>query len=377
MTTDTKLADLPAKFRARAARLRGQTAGADLVADEREECAKDIEAALARQDAQAIPEGLEDRIEAAIKRIVDGHATRRIPADPTDVDLVLAEVLALIRGSWPPFWIKPQPEQQGAVDSRFPNGLVDAIAYADEMEMAAAELLEQVIGCETDGSETGTDMLRRVSRALAARQPQTDEQYADEQALIDHLDSLMDDGGQGGDKWEPAQAAIRGIIAARQPVGQDNSAIRLAGAQLSNCAFNLAQRDHLTDPERRSLDESRKAWDAAIRATPPAQVDDDWHLRGYAYASKQATACAGCGEHKHTPLRIDAMGGYVCLTCIDQKLGSLLGEFGYPPAQVDLEQFRCAVVTWRNMGEAVHSPEQMEEANRILALIDQQAGGAK
>ncbi|HYD58908.1 MAG TPA: Lar family restriction alleviation protein [Noviherbaspirillum sp.] len=49
----------------------------------------------------------------------------------------------------------------------------------------------------------------------------------------------------------------------------------------------------------------------------------------YTYASTQATNCAGCGQHKHTPLRIDAMGGYVCLTCIDQKLGSMLGEFGY------------------------------------------------
>lgn len=48
------------------------------------------------------------------------------------------------------------------------------------------------------------------------------------------------------------------------------------------------------------------------------------------YSSTQATKCASCGQHKHTPLRIDAMGGYVCLTCIDQKLGSLLGEFGYP-----------------------------------------------
>ncbi len=48
------------------------------------------------------------------------------------------------------------------------------------------------------------------------------------------------------------------------------------------------------------------------------------------YSSTQATECASCGEHKHTPLRIDAMGGYVCLTCIDQKIGSLLGEFGYP-----------------------------------------------
>ena len=49
----------------------------------------------------------------------------------------------------------------------------------------------------------------------------------------------------------------------------------------------------------------------------------------HTYASTQATTCAGCGEYKHTPLRIDAMGGYVCLTCIDKKLGGLLGEFGY------------------------------------------------
>lgn len=59
----------------------------------------------------------------------------------------------------------------------------------------------------------------------------------------------------------------------------------------------------------------------------------------YVYASTQATKCAECGEHKHTPLRIDAMGGYVCLTCIDHKLGSLLGEFGYPePATAPAEK---------------------------------------
>lgn len=108
MTTDTKVADLPAS-----------ESLSDVLREMRSDphpsrrwvhvLADRIEAALARQDAQAIPEGLEDRIEAAIKRIVDGHAPRRIPADPTDVDLVLAEVLALIRGSWPPFWIKPQP----------------------------------------------------------------------------------------------------------------------------------------------------------------------------------------------------------------------------------------------------------------------------
>lgn len=43
----------------------------------------------------------------------------------------------------------------------------------------------------------------------------------------------------------------------------------------------------------------------------------------WTYASTQATNCAGCGEHKHTPLRVDWMGGYVCLTCIDKKLEEL------------------------------------------------------
>lgn len=44
------------------------------------------------------------------------------------------------------------------------------------------------------------------------------------------------------------------------------------------------------------------------------------------YSSTQATKCAGCGQHKHTPLRIDAMGGYVCLTCIDKELERLLAH---------------------------------------------------
>jgi len=50
---------------------------------------------------------------------------------------------------------------------------------------------------------------------------------------------------------------------------------------------------------------------AAIKAQEPVS---------YTYASKQETQCAGCGIRKHTPLRVDEMGGYVCLTCIDKKL---------------------------------------------------------
>jgi hypothetical protein len=43
--------------------------------------------------------------------------------------------------------------------------------------------------------------------------------------------------------------------------------LRHAGAMLSNCAFNMAQRkpgEPLTDSDIRAFDESRKAWDAAI-----------------------------------------------------------------------------------------------------------------
>jgi hypothetical protein len=43
----------------------------------------------------------------------------------------------------------------------------------------------------------------------------------------------------------------------------------------------------------------------------------------YTYASKQETNCAVCGQRKHTPLRNDTMGGYVCLTCIDRELEKL------------------------------------------------------
>lgn len=40
------------------------------------------------------------------------------------------------------------------------------------------------------------------------------------------------------------------------------------------------------------------------------------------YSSTQETECAYCGVRKHTPLRRDEMGGYVCLTCIDKQLDS-------------------------------------------------------
>lgn len=62
--------------------------------------------------------------------------------------------------------IDASPKGGEVQDDRFPNGLADAIAYADDMENAAADLYQQVIGYETDGSDTGTDMLRTVLREL-------------------------------------------------------------------------------------------------------------------------------------------------------------------------------------------------------------------
>lgn len=44
------------------------------------------------------------------------------------------------------------------------------------------------------------------------------------------------------------------------------------------------------------------------------------------YCTSQHTKCAVCLEDKHTPLRIDSMGGYVCLTCIDRKLTGLIRD---------------------------------------------------
>ncbi|TXM72174.1 hypothetical protein FV226_13170 [Methylobacterium sp. WL12] len=51
-------------------------------------------------------------------------------------------------------------------------------------------------------------------------------------------------------------------------------------------------------------------------------------LKSARFRHEQSTRCAGCGERKHTPLRVGDMGGYVCLTCIDKRLTELLSKEG-------------------------------------------------
>ncbi|WP_251477726.1 hypothetical protein [Stenotrophomonas lactitubi] len=139
-------------------------------------------------------------------------------------------------------------------------------------------------------------------------------------------------------------AAVAAALSAQPfPGGQQSAWIHPDDARIVGVIADNIERGKLDHPgfyRNTQLGEVlRRVLSAALAARQPVgePMDDDWHLRGYAYASKQATTCAGCGKHKHTPLRIDAMGGHVCLTCIDQKLCTLLDEFGYPTAQaVDL-----------------------------------------
>ena len=83
------------------------------------------------------------------------------------------------------------------------------------------------------------------------------------------------------------------------------------------------------------------------------------------YTSTQATNCAECGEHKHTPLRIDAMGGYVCLTCIDKKLGSLLGEFGYEQPEHEPVECMCGICKLGHQRKPL-TDEMVVSAARVL-----------
>ncbi|KUZ78262.1 hypothetical protein WI37_10980 [Burkholderia ubonensis] len=87
------------------------------------------------------------------------------------------------------------------------------------------------------------------------------------------------------------------------------------------CANVYYTQDNVPRDQRQQVVVIRKSdYDRLTEAR--AASANETGAEGFSYASKQATACAGCGEHKHTPLRIDWMGGYVCLTCIDRELES-------------------------------------------------------
>lgn len=83
---------------------------------------------------------------------------------------------------------------------------------------------------------------------------------------------------------QPPQNAADHIVDANKKVDADHSspqfeAVKNAGSQLANCAFNLAQRpgEKLSLVNCKTLDTCRKDWDAAIHALKDAQsVRDEW-----------------------------------------------------------------------------------------------------
>jgi hypothetical protein len=79
--------------------------------------------------------------------------------------------------------------------------------------------------------------------------------------------------------------------------------------------------DRLVSDNRKSEDEPNAPVRRAGTASPPVEGSAP-----VTYSSTQQTNCAVCGERKHTPLRNDAMGGYVCLTCIDRELVRLQSQ---------------------------------------------------
>lgn len=85
--------------------------------------------------------------------------------------------------------------------------------------------------------------------------------------------------------------------------------------------------------ERLALAVEQRDQEIRLNAELRGKIPDVPHT----YASSQSTNCAGCGKHKHTPLRVDPMGGYVCLTCIDQRLEGLLAEESARECEKDWE----------------------------------------
>ncbi len=73
------------------------------------------------------------------------------------------------------------------------------------------------------------------------------------------------------------------------------------------------------------MSKSNKPWPGAVDSRVTASdLFGGCEPEIYTYASKQRTVCAVCGCLKHTPLRRDEMGGYVCLTCIDRRLDEVM-----------------------------------------------------
>ncbi|AOJ07623.1 hypothetical protein [Burkholderia mayonis] len=123
----------------------------------------------------------------------------------------------------------------------------------------------------------------------------------------------------GGYEYEPRLAIPQPAQAdapadAREPITRESALAAIDEFELV-CDNNIAR--DLSPDEKFAVSE----FVISLLENAPVSAPADAR-QPHTYASTQATNCARCGEHKHTPLRIDWMGGYVCLTCVDRELES-------------------------------------------------------
>ncbi len=112
--------------------------------------------------------------------------------------------------------------------------------------------------------------------------------------------------------------AIRALYALRVEVSRQDERLRDVGTRLEGVLSCSA----IVEDAASAMDLLTKRAVVAERERTEA-VDE---LKSARFRHEQTTRCAGCGQRRHTPLRIDAMGGYVCLTCIDKRLLELLAK---------------------------------------------------
>lgn len=121
--------------------------------------------------------------------------------------------------------------------------------------------------------------------------------------------------------------------------------------------------ERITDAYRTELDElAQRNYDLRFKHAAQHQAER------FTYSSKQATNCAGCGLRKHTPLRVDDMGGYVCLTCIDNRLGELLEAEQYQGEPVAMVRTHGSVCWEEITGESLELCQAQPEEYEVRTL---------
>lgn len=103
------------------------------------------------------------------------------------------------------------------------------------------------------------DALKDVDRLTAA--------LSEAEAELRHARTFAPPNAFGAHTMEALLGECETYRAALTAKDAELAGLKQAGARLANAAYNLAQRDHLTADERRSLDESRRLWDAARAST--------------------------------------------------------------------------------------------------------------